>query len=647
MDNELLVKVMTREEELAAREAIDQRNKVEEPVETKEDQEKRLELVNYLNEALTKRGIEENHRIAFCMRASRTLRELTKLVQHIIDTDNGEIKDTRKMFPSAAQFAEWSKKEKTLATLGEIKFPTLCGWTEDEVVWTMRPYVMTHSKRYATNRTSIEDCLQHGSMGVLEALDSDAGISPFSNHAWKTVQTNIRRPAATSGVIKEPEKRPSLTEVRHEITGWLCGWWIEYEMERLMSTQGMAIFKSKQKDGTAKQNHKDISAVLDKGLDLVAVGYDAAYRTFNIEKHGRDKSKWDKDALRNIDLTAWQQSRNLTPVGAAMWRMTDGSKVPTQVLKEFRRVAESNANLDVNLESFTTEKDLELCCIQKTGITWGMEYFVEQSYRLDRLPIDKLFELGDYLNRKYRLITPQELLKKKHDVCYRYPIKLPNQEKFQTVCDLVKHVASAPDFHGNPVSLDNEADDGYMLRDTIGSLDEGLSFLMGENREQLLELVEALSPRLSLTKEQRGVMEYLFGLNGKQVTSGSYLADHFGELIPGATRSAVSRQRITQYQDTIVRRIIEELFKHMFYERVNPQGGLERAIRVTEMCVEDTDFALRYFAMVENAASLAWMVEHLHEMIPAFSEFCSTVRREFVKERIIKIKTKMLKPFFG
>lgn len=650
--DDMPVKVVTREEEIAARELIDQRLKIEDPkkyakelrrTESLEVAAKRLELTNFIVDALKKRDRDENSIIAFCQ-LDRTISQLNKLVRHITRSDNGEIKDAKKAFPTKEQFEVWSRKEKTLVTLGEIKTPTLCGWVADQVVSVMRPYVMSHTKRYQTNRTNIDECIQNGSIGVLKAMSTDAGISAFKNHAWKHVQTNVRRPAATSGIIKEPEKTPSITEVRHEITAWLTGWWVEYEMERLLNVQGMKSFKG-------KEVAKEIKVLLTKKLDFEAVGYDSPYRESNISAYGRDKEKWDKDVLNKIDLEAWISSHNLTEVGAAMWRMSDGSKIPIQVIKEFRRAAEQHIK-NINIESFVAEKDMELCYVQKTGITWGMEHFVNQSYSLDRLPLDKQVELADFLNRKYRLITQPERLSDEHDVCYKYPLVLPNQEKFKTVCDVVRFIASSPDFHGNPVSLDQEVDDGCTLKETIGALDGTLSFLIiGSDLTQaqkLQTLVDAIAPRLDLTKEQRGVMEYLFGLNSKPVYSGAFLAENFGKLlaIDDPARQKVSRQRITQYQETIIRRIVEELFKYRFYERENPQSSIELAIRLSEMSKEDGIIATNYFSMVENVASLTWMVEHLHELIPMFAQIGQSARREFLKERIYKIKSRMLKDIY-
>lgn len=625
MDKEVVadipLKVMTREEELAARELIDKKNNPEVvETENQEDLAERLELVNFFAAALRARSFDENSIIAFCSQR-RSLSLLRKIKGQIERTDRGEVEDAKQAFPSAEQFAAWGKQEKSITTIKTIKFPTLCGWSPDETIKVMMPVIIQFSMKYATRRSNLEECIQNGSVGVLRALDTDAGIAPFWNHAYTSIRTNIRRPAATSGIIKEPEKTPSVTEVRHELTTWLAGWVIEYEMERLMG---------------ASSEH-----------EFEAVGYDAPYKKFNRELYGRRKDDWDNKILDKIDLEGWKQSENLVRVGAAMWRMNDGTAIPAATLKSYRRMAEANTSDEINIEAFIAQADMQLACTQKTGIVWGMEYFVNQSFDLTRLPIEKLMEFGDYINKKYRLVLPPQVKRKEYEVCYRMPLVLPNQEKYKTVGDIVKFIATSPDFHRNPMSIDAQIKDGYTLKETI---EDGSDFVIAiiarDCKEKLQTILDALWPRIDFTMEQRGVLEYLYGLNGKEAVSGAYLAENFGKLV-GGKNERVSRQRITQYQDTIDKRVVEEVFKYHFYERENPQAEIERAIKLAEMSKSDTLIASKYFSMVEGQTSLNWMVENLHRMIPAFEQICASARREYLKGKILTIRSNLLRDIFG
>ena len=78
-------------------------------------------------------------------------------------------------------------------------------WTTEEVMRALMPYVIKLANKYATKRFPIEDAVQQGLIGVMNAIKWDKGMSPFANYAYKPIQSAIRRASMEAGVIKVPE----------------------------------------------------------------------------------------------------------------------------------------------------------------------------------------------------------------------------------------------------------------------------------------------------------------------------------------------------------------------------------------------------------------------------------------------------------
>jgi len=136
---------------------------------------------------------------------------------------NHTIKTLRKMkMPTKQEWEEYSKLPKDLDSLRKIKFPLLCGWSTEELIEALQPFILEHTKRYYTNRCDIADCKQNGAYGIAKALRTDAGLAPFAFHAYSRIRTSVRRPSAEAGIISAPEKRPSAHEVRIKITAYLA-----------------------------------------------------------------------------------------------------------------------------------------------------------------------------------------------------------------------------------------------------------------------------------------------------------------------------------------------------------------------------------------------------------------------------------------
>ena len=89
-----------------------------------------------------------------------------------------------------------------IGVLRKIVFPLKHGWTENEVVEGMMPYVNSVANKYQTERFPFEDAVQEGLLGVLDALRTDKGAAPFAGHAYPPIKNRIMRASARSGIIK-------------------------------------------------------------------------------------------------------------------------------------------------------------------------------------------------------------------------------------------------------------------------------------------------------------------------------------------------------------------------------------------------------------------------------------------------------------
>jgi len=123
---------------------------------------------------------------------------------------------------------EWFDMKKTLSTLNTIKKPLYHGWTVDDVVEAMTPYLKVLSRKYATSHCPMEECMTNGLEGIRKALKKDKAIAPFAKYAYRWIQTKIRRPAMTSGVIRHGERDGDLFGNMGATQGWvlsgpMCG----------------------------------------------------------------------------------------------------------------------------------------------------------------------------------------------------------------------------------------------------------------------------------------------------------------------------------------------------------------------------------------------------------------------------------------
>lgn len=94
----------------------------------------------------------------------------------------------------------------TLETLGCLKRPVEHGYSEWDVCSAMEPFIRKHNYKYCSEFFPEEDGLQHGYIGVIQALRTDRALAPFSTHAFRHTQTNVRRSVSNSGLIRHGER---------------------------------------------------------------------------------------------------------------------------------------------------------------------------------------------------------------------------------------------------------------------------------------------------------------------------------------------------------------------------------------------------------------------------------------------------------
>lgn len=163
--------------------------------------------------------------------------------------------------PTAEEIRQWCEltgQNKSIKTLSKIKYPLLVGWSFQDIQEAMTPYVLKHIRKYHTARCDIDDCQQNAAIGIIKAIKTDAGIQPFAMHCYLHVRTNVRRPSATAGLIKRPERKPSRTDVRKVITDWATGRAYQLERDRMLRDR-----KNKLSRKAKRQQSQKIEQILD------------------------------------------------------------------------------------------------------------------------------------------------------------------------------------------------------------------------------------------------------------------------------------------------------------------------------------------------------------------------------------------------
>lgn len=421
---------------------------------------------------------------------------------------------------------------KTLETLQKIKYPLLVGWTFQEILHALKPYIFKHVKKFKTYRCDVEECFQNASIGLIKALRTDAGISPFASHAFKHLKTNVRRPSATAGVIKRPERKPSRTDVRRAITQWALGEAYHMERDKLLA-------------------QKKDKAEIDRTLAVF----------------GFNKNK----LVSQDELVKYKVQRIGKPK-----LDEDGKKIEKP---EF-------------------------------------EMHLSEGMLLSRFDITKLLDLFDFLD--YRFST------ERGDPTHVHTSYFANVDSSQlrTVGDVVGLVAESPDFHGNPKPMTGETDDGASLGETIINSSSPNPVVVAAQNERVgnaKRLIQKIQNALDLSEAQHIVLRHWFGLDGYDPLNGAEIASRFGELAgekpirKGVYRS-VSRQRITQHQRAIQKKIVEVTFEIIYIEG-QKREELEAAVMKADLSViERRLFCHRYGLRGAPQRDIAYLAANYEEI---------------------------------
>ena len=423
--------------------------------------------------------------------------------------------------PTKEQIEHWASQPKTLEVLNRIKSPLLAGWTVQEIIEAMGPFILSNVKRYRSQRSELDDNMQDGAIGVIKALKTDAGISPFGNHAYLHTRTNIRRPAVGSGIIVKTERKPGRTEVLSAITIWLCGLGVEEEMEKQL-----------EKDG------------------------------FEYEFFGQSIKPTETSTFSELVTAA--EKEGFTFLATRLW------KINSKTEKKYRSQARKDNT--TNVVALLSGKELKLFPLQRTGVKGAKAFLVSYSYQLSQLSLVVLNDLRDWLNARYNHTQ---------DIPTFWKESAPDilrEDRYETVADLVGAISCSPDFTGNPTPLDiSVKGDDFSLASTIPDKQaQNPLDILSENEitQRINSLVRMARGKLNLTLEQKTVLVFLYGLDGEEKVAGSVLAVNFGKFIlrmaekdgvklpyKATEERTISRQRVMQYDMTIQAKLAEAIFQ--------------------------------------------------------------------------------------
>jgi len=111
------------------------------------------------------------------------------------------------MFPDPDQYTpKRIENPKSLKALSKIVKPLQNGWTMDEVVKALMPYIRSLSWKFRNEKADFDDLTQTGALAVHNAIETDKGIAPFAWHAYPHVKGAIMNTALRGGVVSGGER---------------------------------------------------------------------------------------------------------------------------------------------------------------------------------------------------------------------------------------------------------------------------------------------------------------------------------------------------------------------------------------------------------------------------------------------------------
>lgn len=581
--------------------------------------------------------------------------------------------------PTANEVKTFKALPKETGSLQRIRLPFLYDWSAEDIINAMTPVINKLAQDYTTNRTPKEDCIQQGVLGVLEAIRTDAGKASFWSHAFKHVQTKIRRHSAGSHLLRYPEKRPSKRRVREAVTAWLTNSFERFERDSLAKT-------------------------LPNPLRTSTAG-PVKYQSFNGMRRALDQSQKRGDLDSAVEI-----KKQITTV--------------TETAK--RAVTKLQQKVRLNSANLTTADDLIYIRIQKTGLKNQKQLFVKDSFSLTRLTQNQKFDLCDYLNHIFNIQNPGKVEKPSltdgEVQTYESSFHLFNQmnaDNISTVADLVAFAARPPDFHSTPVPWSVPMDDGHSRDDSVSNSQARKKDAVGESdtspflepgliveKSEFRTIVNLIRTQIPLTHEQEVILLEHWGLDDLTQKTGTFIAQNLGkltlthsvhklilshdrmeayrvrkacesaiennedlkarilheiqylptnlvgeiqQLVKAAELKKVSRQRVTQYMEVISRKFITFLFDKHYLQAGDPKQSLEKCRQYAGLTPEeDLIFLYTYGLCGEQKYSFEEVARDLHCVIetPEMEQADLKQKKAALKQIQLTIMTKLVKIYY-
>jgi len=466
--------------------------------------------------------------------------------------------------PTQQQIDEWSSLPHVTETLKRIKHPLLCGWTMTEVISELKGAIIGQCRRYGKGRRIDEDSEQNGVLGVLAAVQHDAGISPFFSHAWKHIRTAVRRPVVSGRVVRRADSGHSPTDALVTVTSFLQGNWLAHELDAAAHRRGYSCYRNVEQD----QLH-----------DLLA-GHAPTFVKELRRNSRRRNAAWADGCNRQALIKLEELVQNDQELAARKAEaIRKAQTVSVEIEKEARiRAKEArtrflNSMKGIGLlppeEPVLAPSKLRTIPVQKIGNSRAQTTAVRQSLRLSELPPALRHDLIDVVDRLYGQLDLYD------------PVKTP------TVGDLVRQACRRPSPEIKQISEEH-------VRHVVDDHE-------GRELQKLLPMVIDRARKLaSLTAEQEIVLCWRYGLplSGDEdrvralaeigpgriipgspwtfrpeAQRASWIAEHFNRL--GGDRP-VSKQRIGQHLDRIRIKLLTAVYQALISGRPDFRSFAER-----------------------------------------------------------------------
>jgi hypothetical protein len=429
--------------------------------------------------------------------------------------------------PDQAYIDEWSKAPKTLKTLQQIRHPLLCGWSVEEIIDSIKPYLRKHALIYSNSIIAVEDSEQNGLLGVIDALRTDAGIASFASHCYGHIRTKIRREAKRAHLICEAEHSPVVNAIRIEVGSFLAGNWIDSQCDKL-AQQWKA--KRVECDGTAfiTEKFSNFASILDNIItDYVAKKYPIDFK--KIRKAVKKSLISEVNSQAAIDRKAHEF---LTSIKKTKQVLSQLAQVAREIRAEIEAEVTVNVNnmkktyeqwlrkrdevkdgekviVNLNTSNQLRESDYELVWVQRTANNRARTWLIRESFYIADLDPNIRNDLFDWLDYKFN----QRGSAPYHDKAKKYIMPIYDQVKYPTLSQVIKHVVANYEFHKNPMALDVEINDEERREFEDHNTESPDIISMAVESEALHRAILPMARKdMGLTPRQEMVMAFAYGL---------------------------------------------------------------------------------------------------------------------------------------